>query len=413
MKHNLLQGDKVIWAIFILLCIISVVEVSSAGSYLVLKEGSFAKPMIQQATYVTIALSAAWVLHHIPCRIYKAVMIFGNLICVPLLIYALLNGQMLNNGARWVSFLGLFNFQPSELSKGVLVITAAAAIASWQKDGRISATTFNGIVLCTLVHCGLIVTQNFSTAAIIFAGVNAMFILYRPPRKAMIKTYGILAGLFLFAAISISFLPKDPDAEIYKNPLMHRVTTWRSRVSGDKKIVMTPDPKDFEVTDGNRQVVNARIAVARSHGTGVLPGRSVQRDYLSAAYSDFIYAIIAEELGLGGCILVVMLYLWLLFRCGRIASQTDRVFPAAVAMGFAIMLVGQALINMAVAVGLGPVTGQPLPLIPKGGTATIITGAYIGIILSASRTIKRKRPDDAAAITDAPDAITAAEFTKD
>lgn len=413
MKHNLLQGDKVIWAIFILLCIISVVEVSSAGSYLVLKEGSFAKPMIQQATYVTIALSAAWVLHHIPCRIYKAVMIFGNLICVPLLIYALLNGQMLNNGARWVSFLGLFNFQPSELSKGVLVITAAAAIASWQKDGRISATTFNGIVLCTLVHCGLIVTQNFSTAAIIFAGVNAMFILYRPPRKAMIKTYGILAGLFLFAAISISFLPKDPDAEIYKNPLMHRVTTWRSRVSGDKKIVMTPDPKDFEVTDGNRQVVNARIAVARSHGTGVLPGRSVQRDYLSAAYSDFIYAIIAEELGLGGCILVVMLYLWLLFRCGRIASQTDRVFPAAVAMGFAIMLVGQALINMAVAVGLGPVTGQPLPLISKGGTATIITGAYIGIILSASRTIKRKRPDDAAAITDAPDAITAAEFTKD
>ena len=240
-----------------------------------------------------------------------------------------------------------------------------------------------------------------------------MFVLYRPPRKAMIKTYGILAGLFLFAAISISFLPKDPDAEIYKNPLMHRVTTWRSRVSGDKKIVMTPDPKDFEVTDGNRQVVNARIAVARSHGTGVLPGRSVQRDYLSAAYSDFIYAIIAEELGLGGCILVVMLYLWLLFRCGRIASQTDRVFPAAVAMGFAIMLVGQALINMAVAVGLGPVTGQPLPLISKGGTATIITGAYIGIILSASRTIKRKRPDDAAAITDAPDAITAAEFTKD
>jgi hypothetical protein len=413
MKHNLLQGDKVIWAIFILLCIISVVEVSSAGSYLVLKEGSFAKPMIQQATYVTVALSAAWVLHHIPCRIYKAVMIFGNLICVPLLIYALLNGQMLNNGARWVSFLGLFNFQPSELSKGVLVITAAAAIASWQKDGRISATTFNGIVLCALVHCGLIVTQNFSTAAIIFAGVNAMFVLYRPPRKAMIKTYGILAGLFLFAAISISFLPKDPDAEIYKNPLMHRVTTWRSRVSGDKKIVMTPDPKDFEVTDGNRQVVNARIAVARSHGTGVLPGRSVQRDYLSAAYSDFIYAIIAEELGLGGCILVVMLYLWLLFRCGRIASQTDRVFPAAVAMGFAIMLVGQALINMAVAVGLGPVTGQPLPLISKGGTATIITGAYIGIILSASRTIKRKRPDDAAAITDAPDAITAAEFTKD
>ena len=176
---------------------------------------------------------------------------------------------------------------------------------------------------------------------------------------------------------------------------------------------MTPDPKDFEVTDGNRQVVNARIAVARSHGTGVLPGRSIQRDYLSAAYSDFIFAIVAEELGLAGCLLVIVLYLWLLYRCGRIATQSSRIFPAAVAMGFGMMIVGQAMINMAVAVGLGPVTGQPLPLISKGGTSTIITGAYIGIILSASRAIRRKDLQDTQVITEAPNAITAEEFTKE
>ena len=110
MKLQLLHGDKVIWAIFFMLCIVSVVEVSSAASYLVLKEGSFAKPIIQQAIFVLMAIVTAWLLHLLPCRIYKAVMIFGNLIGVPLLAYALLNGQMLNNGARWVSFFGLFNF---------------------------------------------------------------------------------------------------------------------------------------------------------------------------------------------------------------------------------------------------------------------------------------------------------------
>lgn len=413
MKLHLFQGDKVIWAIFFLLCIISVVEVSSAGSYLVLKEGSFAKPMITQASYVFMAICAAWVCHQIPCRYYKAVMVFGNAIVILALIWALVNGQELNNGARWVSFFGLFNFQPSEASKGVLVITAAAVISNSQKDGKISKAAFYGIIIITMIHCGLIVTQNFSTAFILFAGISAIFVLYRPPRKAFIKVYGGLAILAAAVAFSISLLPKDPDAEIYKNSIMHRVTTWRSRVSSDKKMVITPDPKDFEVTDANRQVVNARIAVARSQGLGVLPGRSVQRDYLSAAYSDFIFAIIAEELGLLGCILVIMLYLWLVFRCGRIAAQAERTFPAAMAMGFAIMIVGQALVNMAVAVGLGPVTGQPLPLISKGGTATIITGAYIGVILSASRTIKRKRPDEEGLIAAAPNATVAAEFAKD
>ena len=365
-----------------------------------------------------MAIVTAWLLHLLPCRIYKAVMIFGNLIGIPLLAYALLNGQMLNNGARWVSFFGLFNFQPSELSKGVLVITAAAVIGSSlsnakNSDGEISKRAFYSIVGITCLHCGLIVSQNFSTAAIIFLAINSMFIFFRPPRKAMMKLYGLLAIIFAVAVMVISLLPKDPNAAIYQNSYMQRVTTWRSRVSSDKKIVMTPDPKDFEVTDGNRQVVNARIAVARSHGTGVLPGRSIQRDYLSAAYSDFIFAIVAEELGLAGCLLVIVLYLWLLYRCGRIATQSSRIFPAAVAMGFGMMIVGQAMINMAVAVGLGPVTGQPLPLISKGGTSTIITGAYIGIILSASRAIRRKDLQDTQVITEAPNAITAEEFTKE
>ena len=418
MKFKLLHGDKVIWAIFFMLCIISVVEVSSAASYLVLKEGSFAKPIIQQTIFILMAIVTAWILHQIPYRYYRIIVILGNPAIICALAYAMTSGQVLNNGARWVSFFGLFNFQPSELSKGVLVITTAAIIASSLKtpqkhDGQISSGAFYSIVGITCFHCGLIVSQNFSTAAIIFLAINSMFIFFRPPRKAMMRLYGFLAIIFAVAVMVISLLPKDPNAAIYQNSYMQRVTTWRSRVSSDKKIVMTPDPKDFEVTDGNRQVVNARIAVARSHGTGVLPGRSIQRDYLSAAYSDFIFAIVAEELGLAGCLLVIVLYLWLLYRCGRIATQSSRIFPAALAMGFGMMIVGQAMINMAVAVGLGPVTGQPLPLISKGGTSTIITGAYIGIILSASRAIRRKDLQDTQVITEAPNAITAEEFTKE
>ena len=137
--------------------------------------------------------------------------------------------------------------------------------------------------------------------------------------------------------------------------------------------------------DGDAQVAHARIAVATSHVIGKGPGNSVQRDFLSQAYSDFIYAIIIEELGLIGGIVVVFLYICLLIRVGRIAKKCDRTFPAFLVIGIALLLVTQALFNMMVAVGLAPVTGQPLPLISKGGTSTFINCAYIGMILSVSR----------------------------
>ena len=139
------------------------------------------------------------------------------------------------------------------------------------------------------------------------------------------------------------------------------------------------------------------------------PGRSVQRDYLSAAYSDFIYAIIAEELGLAGCVLVVFLYLFFLYRCIKLAQQSPTIFPAALIMGLSIMIVGQAFVNMAVAVGLGPVTGQTLPLISKGGTSAIITGAYFGMILSCSREIMKRNSERQQLIAEANAQLAAAK----
>ena len=163
----------------------------------------------------------------------------------------------------------------------------------------------------------------------------------------------------------------------------HRFTTVKSRIadfSGKEEI---PAAK-FDI-DGDGQVAHARIAVATSNLIGKGPGNSVQRDFLSQAFSDFIYAIIIEELGLLGGFFVVFLYICLLIRVGRIAKKCDRTFPAFLIIGIGLLLVTQALFNMMVAVGLAPVTGQPLPLISKGGTSTFINCAYIGMILSVSR----------------------------
>jgi cell division protein FtsW len=172
-------------------------------------------------------------------------------------------------------------------------------------------------------------------------------------------------------------------------PMMHRVETWQNRIKGffeDKEAV--PAAK-YDI-DKDAQVAHANIAIATSHVIGKMPGNSVQRDFLSQAFSDFIFAIIIEELGLIGGAFIVMLYLWLLIRAGKIAKRCEKTFPAFLIMGIAMLLVAQAMLNMMVAVGLFPVTGQPLPLISKGGTSTLINCAYIGMMLSVSRYVVDK-----------------------
>ena len=168
---------------------------------------------------------------------------------------------------------------------------------------------------------------------------------------------------------------------------MHRLPTWASRVRGHGNI--PEDAADYDLTK-NPQVTHAKIAIATCNVIGRGPGNSVERDFLPQSFSDFIYAIVIEELGLGGGAFVMLLYIVLLFRSARIASRCERNFPAFLVMGLSLMLVTQAMINMAVAVGVFPVTGQPLPLISKGGTSTLINCVYMGVILSVSRSAKKK-----------------------
>ena len=169
--------------------------------------------------------------------------------------------------------------------------------------------------------------------------------------------------------------------------IFHRFDTWKSRINkfADKKQIA---PEDVDL-DKDAQIAHANIAIASSNVVGKGPGNSDERDFLSQAFSDFIYAIIIEEMGIEGAFFVAILYIILLFRTGRIAHRCENTFPAFLAMGLALLLVTQAIFNMCVAVGLAPVTGQPLPLVSKGGTSTIINCIYIGAILSISRSAKK------------------------
>jgi len=170
--------------------------------------------------------------------------------------------------------------------------------------------------------------------------------------------------------------------------MFHRADTWKSRIMKFGK--PKPTPQEYDL-DKDAQVAHANIAIVSSGIIGKGPGKSTERDFLSQAFSDFIYAIVIEELGIVGAFAVMFLYIVLLYRCARIASRCENNFPAFLAMGLGLLLVIQATFNMMVAVGLAPVTGQPLPLISKGGTSTIINCAYIGAILSVSRSVKMKK----------------------
>lgn len=190
----------------------------------------------------------------------------------------------------------------------------------------------------------------------------------------------LIGSLASVGIVAVTFLLMTKNSDI---PFLHRFDTWRSRIEKFTSDEVVPAAK-FDI-DKDAQIAHARIAVATSNVIGKGPGNSVQRDFLSQAFSDFIFAIIIEELGLVGGVIVVFLYICLLIRVGRIAKKCDRTFPAFLIIGIALLLVSQAIFNMMVAVGLAPVTGQPLPLISKGGTSTLINCAYIGMILSVSR----------------------------
>jgi cell division protein FtsW len=387
---NLFKGDKVIWMIFFFLCAISLIEVYSAASTLTYKSGNFWTPIVQHALFLFIGTIVVIGIHNIPCRFFKFYPIFILFISTFLLLAVLVGvGVMRNGAARWLSIFGI-PFQPSELAKGGVVIGVALILSAMQTEKGADRHAFRYIMVLTLFFCGLILPENFSTAALLFLVVFFMMFIGRIPLIQLGKLLGVLAILTICTISLVMITPKET---LTKIPKLHRLTTWKSRMaqfSGDHTKRLSP--KDFDI-DKNAQIAHAHIAIATSNIIGKFPGNSVERDFLSQAFSDFIYAIIIEEMGLIGGAFVILLYLILLFRASRIANRCERNFPAFLVLGLSLLLVTQAVVNMCVAVGILPVTGQPLPLISKGGTSTLINCAYIGMILSVSRFAKKREPD--------------------
>lgn len=398
---NIFKGDKVIWMIFFFLCMISIVEVFSASSNLTYKSQNYIGPIVYHTGTIIFGVVVAIVTLNIPCRFFKLMTPFMLLITAITLLWVLIGGQTINGANRVISLMG-FTFQPSEIAKGTIVLATAQILSAMQRENGADRKAFKWILWITIPTCFLIGLENLSTAALLFAVVILMMFIGLVPLKQLGKLVGILV-FFAFLAIAMVMIvgndttgqevakteqTDQPKKKSKLEKILHRADTWKGRILKFGKDDVTPQEYDL---DKDAQVAHANIAIVSSNIIGKGPGQSVERDFLSQAFSDFIFAIVIEELGLLGAAFVVFLYIILLYRSARIASRCENNFPAFLVMGLALLLVVQAAFNMMVAVGLAPVTGQPLPLISKGGTSTIINCAYVGAILSISRSAKMKK----------------------
>ena len=401
---NIFKGDKVIWMVFFFLCMVSIVEVYSASSSLSYKGGNYWSPILKHCGILAIGTFMMVVVLNVKCKYFKLVTPFLLFFSFVTLLWVLVAGQATNDANRWMNFLGI-QFQPSEIGKGALVLAVAQILSAMQTNEGADKKAFKYILIVSAIIVLPIVPENLSTAMLISVTVVLMMFIGRVPLQQIGKLLGVVALIGVVGITMVMLVGTDEKKPADKQvlteqvavekeeaskaeKLLHRMDTWKARIN---KFLSSEEvaPEDYDL-DKDAQVGHANIAIASSNIVGKGPGNSNERDFLSQAFSDFIYAIIIEEMGIEGAAMVALLYIILLFRTGRIANRCENSFPALLAMGIALLLVTQALFNMLVAVGLAPVTGQPLPLISKGGTSTIINCIYIGVILSISRSARKK-----------------------
>lgn len=363
-----LKGDKVIWMIVIILYLASLLLIYSSSSSLAFRYhgGNTTYFLIKQAVFLMAGFFVIWFFHILKYSIWYHLANILLLISLPLLGITLLFGRNLNAASRWLEIPGLgITFQSSDLAK-VFLIMYVAKYLSQKQD---SPTDFKQFILNPIIPvafvCALILPANFSTAALL--GLTCWFMLFIG--KVNLKhLFGITGlGILLVGALIVVSL---------QFKVLGRAQTWVNRIEN-----FISDDK----TEGNYQVEQSKIAIASGGIIGKGPGRSTQRNFLPHPYSDFIYAIIIEEYGVVGGVFILSLYLILLYRSALLVKKSKRMFPAFLVLGLALMLTLQAFINMAVAVGAIPVTGQPLPLVSMGGSSLLVSSAALGIILSVSR----------------------------
>ena len=371
-----IKGDKTIWAIVAALAIFSFLPVYSASTNLVyvIGKGTTFGYLIKHGILLGLGLMIIFVIHRVPYRYFSGLSVLLMPLIILLLVFTLAQGTVIEgaNASRWIyiPYIGV-GFQTSTLAVLVLMMFVARYLSK-NKDKTINfKESFLYLWMPVGIVLMLILPANFSTAAIAFATILLLVYIGGYPVKYILYILGAALLIFTLFILMAKAMP-----DLMKNT---RVETWNNRIenfiSGE--------------SDDNYQAEKAKIAIASGEINGKGPGKSVQKNFLPQSSSDFIYAIIVEEFGLIGGIIIVILYLGLLIRIVIITTKTNSIFGALLTVGVGIPIILQAFINIAVAVGLLPVTGQPLPLISTGGTSIWITCFAIGMILSVSASYEK------------------------
>lgn len=364
-----LRGDPVIWAVLIALSIFSVLAVYSSTGTLAYRYqgGNTSYYLIKHASSLLAGLFIVFLIHLIPYRLFSRISQVLLIMAVPLLLATLIFGSNINQATRSlrIPVIGM-TIQTFDFAKLALIMFLARMLSLHQNDVGNNLNTFLKMLGSVILICGLILPANFSTAFMLFMVCYILMFIGRVRFKYLLSFGSIL--LFILSVTIFIALHSEWEG---------RWVTWKNRIESfvDKE------------SGDNYQVNQSKIAIVSGGLIKLRPGKSIQRNYLPHPYSDFIYSIIIEEYGLAGGVVVMFLYLYLLFRAGVIVRKSTRTFPAFLAIGLTILIVMQAMINMAVAVNILPVTGQPLPIISMGGTSILFTCISLGILLSVSRGI--------------------------
>lgn len=362
------KGDRWIWLIIVLLSLISILTVYSATATVALNKGQSIEKylLFKHVIFIFAGIGMIYIAHLLDYKYYAGISKVLMIITIPLLLYTLLFGKNINDASRWVAIPGTsLTFQTSDLAKLALITFLARMLTRKQENIKDVKTAFIPIISSVCIVTVLIAIANLSTAMMLF-GVSILLLIIG---RISIKQIAIVsvAGAVLLGAVML---------------LGPRGETYKSRI----KSYLNPE---LQHSDKTYQADQSKMALATGGFFGKGPGASTQRNFLPHPYSDFIFAIIVEEYGTVGALTVVVLYLVLLYRCVKIVTKSPKAFGALLAAGLSFSLTIQAFANMAVAVGLGPVTGVPLPLVSMGGTSILFTSIAFGIILSVSRDVEQ------------------------
>lgn len=403
------KPDKHLWGIILLLCLVSVIELYSASSREVTSSSmGIIGPIVRHSMMLLGGMGLVWYLSRRHYSDFALFSIVFSIISVALMVYVMFFGNVVNDARRSLTILGVGIF-PAEMLK-LSAVLMVVLIMTLNQNPKAVGITGKGMVYCglvLLVCCGLLATQGLTNTLLLIAitgsmmivgGVQVKHLLYLALASAAIAV--VFIGVLFMVDPPVEYIKKNwPDSDMAKNIIANasddagnkhvsRLDTWISRLSRHSQDSI---PKwELSATGINRQEVLSYMAQAHGGVTGVGPGNSREAARLPLAFSDYIFAIVIEEIGLIGGIFVIMLYLWLLGRAASIGSRCSYTYPALLVMGMAIMIVLQALAHMGIVSGFFPVSGQPLPMISKGGTSIIVTSIALGIMLSVSRTATGK-----------------------